>query len=579
MIEGVLGLGGGSDWRITLLWLITTPLFVTYLITTLNSTPLPNKFRSSKRPRTLPYVVPFLGHLVSFGLRGRAMMLEAAKRFGPSTPFYVYIPSIPQYATSGPQHISALFKSKGVSHHEATLVAMEKCFGLPKAAYDIYAADDGGYLPMPAPGSKVDPDKRVFYDIHTLVNTNLSGESLVGITSRYQTFLAQQLSDIEEIGDDWVELPDLYAFMQHHVMKAAMVSMFGPYILSLNPTFMEDFWPWTQDIGPLFMDLPRWLIPASFRRRTRMLENIKRWQKHAHENFDCNKIAPEDIDWEPYWGSKYSRKRQSLFGRWEEMDATAKAADDLGFIWAANANAIPAATWFLLEILSDQSLHTRVQSEFSSAVALLSPPCKIPTYEIDKLCSGPLCQSIFAETLRLRVAVAMSRQAATDMDFCGWDIKKGERLYIGSYIEAMDETIWNTGSESDPHPLDTFWADRFLVYPNDPTSGPLKPAQPSKPTKANTNGQKAEDRGEPRFTLQGLTNSWIPFGGGARLCPGRHFAKQEIISTAAIMTAAFDIELKRKGWKPHSDENYFGFGTLPPKEKIPVRIRRRQAKA
>ena len=239
---------------------------------------------------------------------------------------------------------------------------------------------------------------------------------------------------------------------------------------------------------------------------------------------------------------------------------------------SANANAIPAATWFLLELLFDPALEARVHQEFSTALIAPTDPSHIAIFDINKLSSGPLCQSIYAEVLRIRVQVKIQRMALQDVNFCGWDIKKGEIISIGSGNEAMDERIWNAGSESDPHPLSEFWADRFLLYPKDPTSGPLNP----------TNGfnipEKVDHKGEPKFSLGGLANSWIPFSGAPRLCPGRHFAKQEMISAAAIMLTALEIELKTNQ-KPENDKSYFGFGTLPPKGKIPCRIRRRQRRS
>lgn len=238
-------------------------------------------------------------------------------------------------------------------------------------------------------------------------------------------------------------------------------------------------------------------------------------------------------------------------------------------IHSTNANAIPAAAWFLLELLFDPTLEARVHKEFSAALIAPADPSHVPVFDINKLCSGPLCQSIYAETLRLRVQVMVQRKALQDINFVGWDIKKGEILTIGSGNEAMDETVWNAGSKSEPHPLHEFWADRFLIYPNDPTSGPLKPRE------GVAVPEKVADKGEPKFSLDGLANSWIPFSGAPRLCPGRHFAKQEMISAAAIMISAFEIELKITK-KPENDKGYFGFGTLPPKGRIPCRIRRRQ---
>jgi hypothetical protein len=238
------------------------------------------------------------------------------------------------FHTSGAEHVNAFFKVKGVSGNANTTVAMEKSFGSPRHSVEFYDADDSGHLPTPRAGCTVQPENRIMYEIHKLVNVNLSGESLMGITSRFQTFLAQQLIETGEISDEWTNIPDLYSFMQRHVMTAATVSMFGPYILSLNPTFIEDFWAWSKDMGTLYMGLPRWLVPAAYRNRTKVLDNIKRWHKYAHEHYDCSQVGPEDVGWEPYFGSKFSRKRQAMFGRWEQLDETAKAADDLGFIWA-----------------------------------------------------------------------------------------------------------------------------------------------------------------------------------------------------------------------------------------------------
>lgn len=38
----------------------------------------------------------------------------------------------------------------------------------------------------------------------------------------------------------------------------------------------------------------------------------------------------------------------------------------------------------------------------------------------------------------------------------------------------MNKIIWNAGTTANPHPLETSWEDRFLIYPNDPNSGPLR---------------------------------------------------------------------------------------------------------
>ena len=60
------------------------------------------------------------------------------------------------------------------------------------------------------------------------------------------------------------------------------------------------------------------------------------------------------------------------------------------------------------------------------------------------------------------------------------------------------------------------------------------------------------------------------------MCPGRHFAKLEILSTFAMILTLFDVVLAQgAGTILEDDMGGFGFGSLWPKGKSPVRIRRR----
>lgn len=145
----------------------------------------------------------------------------------------------------------------------------------------------------------------------------------------------------------------------------------------------------------------------------------------------------------------------------------------------------------------------------------------------------------------------------------------------------MSKDIWSTGGTDDPHPLNTMWADRFIVDSKDPSSGPLRVPKKEKSQHHTGVGNQEDgdaDFARQRFSMDGLSASWIPYGGGTSLCPGRHFAKQEIITTAAILLTAYEMELdvSKAGKEPQSDMKCFGFGTMPPDRAIPFRIRRRK---
>lgn len=86
-----------------------------------------------------------------------------------------------------------------------------------------------------------------------------------------------------------------------------------------------------------------------------------------------------------------------------------------------------------------------------------------------------------------------------------------------------------------------------------------------------------DDR-EARFTLDGLNGAYIPFGGGIKMCPGRHYAKQEIYLLVTMMLWAFDFEFVDPAGakKTKGDTALFSVGTLHPDRKNAVKVRRRK---
>ncbi|KAL2041652.1 hypothetical protein N7G274_005436 [Stereocaulon virgatum] len=200
---------------------------------------------------------------------------------------------------------------------------------------------------------------------------------------------------------------------------------------------------------------------------------------------------------------------------------------------------------------------------------------------VEPLCNMPLLQSMYAETLRLYTSLFTLRSAPHGgLTVCDLTIPKDELIAVDSRVSAMDSSFWNTGATSTDnegeHPINHYWAERFLVYPKDPTSGPLrfnasKPKFPAPDRSSHITGS------EPHFTMDGLAGAWLPYGGGNRQCPGRNFAKYEIIRGFAIVLSMLDVELlDSDDVEPRKpDMKFYGLGTLPPKGKVPFRVRRR----
>lgn len=153
-----------------------------------------------------------------------------------------------------------------------------------------------------------------------------------------------------------------------------------------------------------------------------------------------------------------------------------------------------------------------------------------------------------------------------------WAFPRRHLVLVPTSAAHLDVSFWNT--RHDEHPLDTFWAERFLVYDGDSSSGPLKTASSSERDERSQFGGDGIQKNF-RFKDSGLTDGFIPYGIGERTCPGKAFSRREIIAFCAIVVTNFDIELRTKQKDFRSSMKFFGVGTESPKETIPFKIRKR----
>lgn len=141
------------------------------------------------------------------------------------------------------------------------------------------------------------------------------------------------------------------------------------------------------------------------------------------------------------------------------------------------ANSIPAAFWMLVHVINDPFLLRRARHKMETCMIRSTTNSDEFAFDVTALCNNPLLQSIYAETLRLRAFPFLIRSPEReDLSFKGWLLPKSKFILISSYHAQIDENVWNTGSGKVRHPLAELWADRFLIYPGNGASGPLKPS-------------------------------------------------------------------------------------------------------
>ena len=245
---------------------------------------------------------------------------------------------------------------------------------------------------------------------------------------------------------------------------------------------------------------------------------------------------------------------------------------------------MPATFWLFWHMIHDRSLLTRATSEVNACCT--TNTTESPCFDIAKLCNQPLLQSSYAETLRMYVAVYIIRKPEyEDAQVLDYKIPKDKMIVVSSAMAHMDKRNWNLGV-MDEHPVEKFWAERFLSHGGNthrpPSASSIDDTRPtfrsvaSAPSLSAVSSVSPPEPKELKFSLNGYSGAWVPFGGGIHQCPGRHWVKLQMLLSFAIISAAFDIELLAGEEKLRVDMAKYGLGALQPAEKTGFRIRRKK---
>ncbi|KAF2490621.1 cytochrome P450 [Lophium mytilinum] len=486
-------------------------------------------------PPTYPTFIPFLGHLLSLLIIGPSFLGRASTYAGHLTCSRLTLVVTPVYILQDPSIIRALWKSPALASPMALYVyVLDHFFGMRSAALKVYRADDSGPFRKPHSGSTVLEKDRVGYITHSVLLTGLTGVGLGPFTTRTVGGMLGRVKGLETgVVGGWVEKPDLFTLMVEVIGRSVMEALAGPAFLELNPSFVDEFWEFDKTIPWFGHGIPAFLMPRATRRRERLKAMMIKWHRYARERCEEGTEVNGDLA----WGSSLMRDRQETLGIVDGLDEDAMAAVDLGLVWASVANVVPSTVMATYHLFTESGLLERIRA------VLADGTCRIDGsgFDLKALVQIPLLSSIYAETLRVYTNSYFATNSPHSATPLGqWMLPKGGIAMVNSRVSHMDPGVWNKTHPS--YPAQTFWPDRFL----------------------NAKGE---------FSLEGLDGSWLPYGGGNAICPGRFLAKNIIILGIALMADRFDLEIMNKS--VDMDMGKLGLGVLRPNKTIPFRVRRR----
>jgi cytochrome P450 len=220
-----------------------------------------------------------------------------------------------------------------------------------------------------------------------------------------------------------------------------------------------------------------------------------------------------------------------------------------------NSNANPATSWTLAELLkpSNSDLMKRVRAEIDSAKR------RDGTIDINALLVLPTLNSAYHETLRLYSDTLVTRTLDENLTLDQYHMEKGSMIISSTWLAHLEASSW----ENQP-PATTWYGERFLTFD--------------------------EKTGKPTFSTTGLNGKFFPFGGGFYICPGRVFARQEILGAIATFLLTFETDFveylkpgddglvsagRDEGGFPKVGKQYPGAGVVVQEGDTLVRLRRR----
>ncbi|KAK8041297.1 cytochrome P450 [Apiospora phragmitis] len=541
-------------------------------------------WRTSKRePPSLRATIPY----ISNGYQFLADKARFFKRLDRITPYIIYLPSAlsssdeayrsyrkafrkasiikfnigPKlvYMVSGASNVQNLFRSgHGINDDSMVRTAAEVVWDMPPEDLAKLVNDRSGRNKVPKPGYENMPAHERYWSAnHELYDKFLFSKEYSDASARkYFEVLSERLEKFR-LGE-WTTLSLTDVFLAD-MAHSAITALMGSRILVLNPGFVEHYWTFERYLVEFLAGLPKWLNPRPYR----ALENFKamtmKWVEAAWENFDWD--GPDaEAAWDPHFGSRVMRE----VSRWFKDNFAFKSQSGFfaSLLLAQNSNTVPAAMWSVLHLMENEELYQAVRAEVATAL-VMDPVTGARRLDPQTVGALPLLNALYTETLRYHVTFNIMREVSEDTRMDGYDLRQGAWIQASTQIAHFDESVW----ARDGHPAAEFWIGRFLEYEDRVV--------------VDTAGEK-ETRRVPVFNGSTRPGSYFPYGGGAAMCPGRQFARLEILITVALLVSKFDIEFLewtfpdgRKSDRPGKpDESVMGSGVLRPDRDMKVRWKR-----
>ncbi|KAF5681670.1 cytochrome P450 monooxygenase 7B1 [Fusarium circinatum] len=448
-----------------------------------------------KEPSTLPYVLPGVGSALSLIKNPHGFFNSIVQKIDNGEPIRMRLGNVHAYLIHGTRNVQQVFRcSKELTFEEFALRVAQKVKRLPAKDAALVAKDISGSSRLPLTETR--EEDRIWRKFHEIYESHLIGANAVSaLTELFIDTMIDELSTVATQGPIEIGIDE---FMKHHMFRASTIALAGRKVFDIDPNFADVFWDYDEDFMSLLYGIPKFLCRKGSNARDKCLETVKGYLDQGWKNLDWRACHEQNPDWEPNFGSKLVREREVAMEKYG-IGLDGRASFQMGLIWSINSNAIPMTSWIIIEILRRPEIFKRIQEEVATVYD--KDTKQVDIVALKKL---PLLNSVYFECLRLRSSVFVVRKLRNSIELDGYTLKEGNLVLAPSYLAHNAPEVWSSST----HPPEEFWPERFIK------------------------------KGNPGISA----GNYFPYGGGAAMCPGRNYAKQEILSAVVLFFAHFEIE-------------------------------------
>lgn len=361
--------------------------------------------------------------------------------------------------------------------------------------------------------------------IYTASHTILTSQNFANGAKVQLDYLGQSVNDVKNGFET-----DLFRFISHRISAATNLSFFGPKNpFHKNPDLLESFWDWESGIVALSMNV----FPSITARKA--YKGLMACARGFEEYIKAGGYE-DAID--------FLQERDRLHAKYGISDLLERGKLDVSLGLGINVNASITTFWLLNNVFSRPELLSQLRDEIR-ANGLVEPGA-LSAERLKQEC--PLLNAAYRETLRLYAPMSNVRYVSADTIIADtYLLRKGTVVQMAGQALHYDKARWGPDVES-------FNPKRFLHS----TAG----------SKADANGSALE--GKAHAIHPATSRS---FGGGASLCPGRHFAQAEILSLSAALLLGFDMDpVDGTTWNPPPDRKRTPIAVMKPLKNLKVKM-------